>query len=233
MKQLNMAARHSLSLRTPVSLLGAIALLVASAFFLIAAPAPGPALADVEVEELMKEGPLPDQALGSPDAPVTVVEYASLTCSHCADFHANVYPGLKEKYIETGKVRYILREFPLNNQAFAAAALARCLDDKQFFPFIDALFKTQETWSCQNCNVEAELKKLWKQAGGGEEQFKQCLDPKTNKAKLDAILAIRKRGSDEFKVDATPTLFVNGERLTGINSIEQLDKALEPHLKGS
>lgn len=214
--------------------LASVALAVAATvFFVLGTPGPSPALADVEVEKLMEAGPLPDQALGSDQAPVTLVEYASLSCSHCADFHSKVFPGLKEKYIETGKVRYVLREFPLNNEAFAAAALARCVGDDKFFPFVDALFTTQQNWFCQDCDTEAGLKKLWKQAGFGEDKFKQCLDPKTNKAKLDAILEIRKRGAEDFGVSSTPTFFVNGKTVAGVTSLEDLEKAMESHLKGS
>ena len=235
MNQSEMPSKNGLTLKAIISLTGA-ALLAAAIMVIFAgspAPGPGPAMADVQVEELMEAGPLPEKTLGSDQAPVTLVEYASLSCSHCADFHNNVFPGLKEKYIETGKVRYVLREFPLNDQAFAAAALARCVGDDKFFPFVDALYTTQQKWFCQDCDTEAELKNLWKQAGFGEDKFKQCLDGKTNKAQLDAILEIRKRGAEKFGVDSTPTFFVNGKKVAGVTSLEDLEKAMEPHLKGS
>jgi len=216
-----------------VALAGAALIAAVMAYSVLGTPGASPALADVQVEELMEAGPLPEQALGSDQAPVTVVEYASLSCSHCADFHTKVFPGLKEKYIETGKVRYVLREFPLNNEAYAAAALARCVGDDKYFPFVDALFTTQQNWFCPDCDTEAGLKKLWKQAGLGEDKFKQCLDPKTNKAQLDAILEIRKRGAEKFGVNSTPTFFVNGQKVAGVTSLEDLEKAMEPHLKGS
>ena len=228
-----MPSKNGSPVKAVMDLAGAVLVMAAIAFFVLGTPGPSPALADVQVEKLMEAGPLPEQALGSNQAPVTVVEYASLSCSHCADFHNNVFPELKEKYIETGKVRYVLREFPLNKEAFAAAALARCVGDDKFFPFVDALYTTQQTWFCQDCDTEAELKKLWKQAGFGEEKFKQCLDQKTNKAQLDAILAIRKRGADDFGVDSTPTFFVNGQKVAGVTSLDDLEKAIEPHLKGS
>jgi protein-disulfide isomerase len=221
------------SAKAIVGLAGAALIAAVTAFFILGTPSASPALADVQVEELMEAGPLPEQALGSDQAPVTVVEYASLSCSHCADFHTKVFPGLKEKYIETGKVRYVLREFPLNNEAYAAAALARCVGDDKYFPFVGALFATQQNWFCPDCDTEAGLKKLWKQAGLGEDKFKQCLDPKTNKAQLDAILEIRKRGAEKFGVNSTPTFFVNGQKVAGVTSLEDLEKAMEPHLKGS
>jgi protein-disulfide isomerase len=216
-----------------VGLVSATLTAAVMAFFILGTPGASPALADVQVEELMEAGPLKEQAMGSDQAPVTVVEYASFSCSHCADFHTEVFPELKEKYIETGKVRYVLREFPLNNQAFAAAALARCVGDDKYFPFVDALYTTQKNWFCPDCDTEAGLKKLWKQAGLSEDQFKKCLDPKTNKAQLDAILEIRKRGAEKFGVDSTPTFFVNGKKVAGVTSLEDLEKAIEPHLKGS
>ncbi len=178
----------------------------------------------------MAPGPLPENAIGSQSAPVTIVEYTSITCSHCAAFHKNVLPGLKQKYIDTGKVRYVLRDFPLDNTAFAASALARCAGAKKYFAFIDALFATLETWHCLDCDIEAGLMRLWKQTGMGEDKFKQCLDPKANKAMLDGINGIRKRGSETFGVNATPAFFVNGKPTFGIVTLEDLEKAIIPLL---
>src|SRR5262249_61306086 len=95
---------------------------------------------EVPMDELMKPGPLPDLVLGNADAPITVVEYASMTCGHCAHFHTTVFPTLKEKYVDTGKVRFIMREFPLDNLAAAAAMLARCAGDRTTFPPVSVLF---------------------------------------------------------------------------------------------
>ena len=102
---------------------------------------------EVSVEELMKPGPLPDLMLGSAEAPITVVEYASMTCGHCANFHTKVFPALKEKYVDTGKVRFIMREFPLDNLAAAASMLARCAGEGKTFPFISVLFAKQDDWA--------------------------------------------------------------------------------------
>jgi len=231
--QSKMPSKNGASANVVVSLASTALIAAVMALFILGTPGASTAIADVQVEELMEAGPLPEKAQGSDQAPVTIVEYASLSCSHCADFHTKVFPGLKEKYIETGKVRYVLREFPLNNEAFAAAALARCVGDDKFFPFVGALFTTQQSWFCPDCDTEAELKKLWKQAGLSEDKFKQCLDPKTNKAQLDAILEIRKRGAEKFGVNSTPTFFVNGQMVSGVTSLEDLEKAIEPHLKGS
>ena len=99
------------------------------------------------MEELLKPGPLPDLIIGNADAPITVVEYASMTCGHCANFHTNVFPTLKEKYVDTGKVRFIMREFPLDNLAAAASMLARCAGEGKAFPLISALFAKQDDWA--------------------------------------------------------------------------------------
>src|SRR5205807_3525317 len=99
----------------------------------------------VSTEELMNPGPLPDQVLGAAEAPVTIVEYASMTCPHCADFHTKTFPELKQRYIDTGKVRFIFREFPLDQLALAGSALARCAGEGKYFPMVETLFSTQRT----------------------------------------------------------------------------------------
>jgi protein-disulfide isomerase len=183
-----------------------------------------PAAAEVSVDELMKAGPLPDLVLGKPDAPCTIVEYASLTCGHCANFHNKVLPVLKEKYIETGKVRLILREFPLQNLAAGAAMLARCAGggDKTI-AFTTALFAKQEEWAFQQQNPLPELFKFAKQAGFTQESFDKCL---TDQKLLDDITAVRTRASDVFGVDATPAFFINGKRFTSNPSLEAFEKAI-------
>src|SRR5439155_18141168 len=108
-----------------------------------------PGGADVPMAELMLPGPLGDNSLGSPDAPVTIVEYASMTCPHCAHFHETAFPELKKKYIDTGKVRFIFREFPLDSLALAGSMLARCAGTDRFFPMIETLFAQQKEWVVQ------------------------------------------------------------------------------------
>jgi protein-disulfide isomerase len=185
---------------------------------------------EVPVEELMKPGPLPDVALGKADAPVTIVEYASLTCSHCASFHNNVYPALKAKYIDTGKVRFILREFPLDNLAAGAAMLARCAGGDATYAMLEALFKTQEKWAFVRGSAVPELFKVAKEASFTQERFDACLNDKKT---LELIVAARDRASKEFGVNSTPTFFINGKRLKGSsNSIEVFDQALAPLLNG-
>jgi protein-disulfide isomerase len=183
---------------------------------------------EVSLEELMKPGPLPDLVLGKDDAPITVVEYASMTCGHCANFHNKVFPALKEKYIDTGKVRLIFREFPLDNLAAGAAMLARCIGGDKTFPLISALFHTQETWAFVKGDPRPELFKVAKQAGFTQESFDKCLS--TQKL-LDEISAIRARAVDAFGVNSTPTFFINGKKLTAGATLDEFEKAFAPILK--
>jgi len=178
---------------------------------------------EISVEELMKPGPLPDLVVGKADAPITVVEYASMTCGHCAHFHNTVFPTLKEKYIDTGKVRFIMREFPLDNLAAAASMLARCAGEGKSFPLISALFAKQDDWAFVKGDPRPELLKFAKQAGFTQESFEKCL---TDQKLLEDISAVRSRGADTFGVNATPTFFVNGKKLNGV-ALEDFEKAFE------
>lgn len=182
--------------------------------------------ADVAVEELMKPTDLSDIAIGSPDAKVTVVEYSSLTCPHCAAFQAKVFPEFKTKYIDTGKVRFISREFPLDNLAAAGAMLARCVAKDKAFDFVETMFATQATWADQN-NAQAKLLEVAKQAGFTKDTFEKCL---TDQALLDKISAGRTRAGEKFQVNSTPTFFVNGKRLAGNSKVEDFDKIIQPLL---
>ncbi len=181
---------------------------------------------EVAVDELMKPGDLPDIAVGSADAKVTIVEYSSLTCPHCANFQAKVFPDFKTKYIDTGKVRFITREFPLDNLAAAAAMLARCIDPAKSFDFVETMFATQAVWASGQ-NPKAKLFEVAKQAGFSEESFEKCL---TDQVLLDKVNAVRTRASDKFQIASTPTFFVNGKRLAGNNRLEDFDKVIEPML---
>ena len=184
------------------------------------------ALAQPTAEELMRPGPLPDLVLGKADAPVTIIEYASMTCPHCANFHKTTYPALKSKYIDTGKVRFIFREFPLDDLAVAASMLARCAGGEKSMALIDVLFASQDKWATRD-PIPA-LLQIAKQAGFTQASFDTCL--KDQKLYND-ILAVRERGSKEFKVESTPTLFVNGKLQKGGATIEELDKLIQPLLK--
>jgi len=194
-------------------------------------PFAGPASAQTTISplELMKPDALPDMALGDPKAPVTIVEYASMTCPHCADFQEKTFPELKKRYIDTGKVRYIFREFPLDNLAAAASMLARCAadtDSDKYFALTDTLFRQQRTWA-----VEKPLPPLMtiaKQAGFTEQTFNACL---SNQKVLDGIESIRQRAIKQFKVQSTPTFFINGNLHAGALSIDEMAKAIDPLLK--
>jgi protein-disulfide isomerase len=178
-------------------------------------------------EELMNPGPLPERSQGKADAPVTMIEYASMTCSHCARFDTQVYPTLKSKYIDTGKVRYIMREFPLDPLAAAGFMLARCAGDDKYFPMIDVLFKMQSQWAFVKEPIPA-LLDIAKQAGFTEKTFNDCLG---DQKLLDDIDAVRQRAAEKFGVNSTPTFFVNGQIHRGEMTLDELDKVLAPYLK--
>ena len=190
----------------------------------VAAEAPKP---DVNLDELMKKGDLPDNVIGNADAPVTIIEYSSMTCPHCAAFHKEVLPLIKSKYIDTGKVRYIIREFPLDNVAATAAMLARCVDPAKYYDFVDMLYTRQEDWAYKDQPLP-ELQKLSKQAGFTDERFKQCTsDEKT----LNYISWVRDRANKQFGVRATPSFFVNGKRIKGAATIQKFDELIAAEAK--
>jgi|SRR5262249_23121734 len=180
----------------------------------------------VSIEELMAQGPLPDQVLGEAEAPVTIVEYASMTCPHCAAFHETTYPELKKRYIDTGKVRFIFREFPLDPLAAAGFMLARCAGEGKYYPMIETLFHQQKTWAVQK--PIPPLLAIAKQAGFSQQSFEQCL---ANQKLLEDIEKVRERAANKFGVNSTPTFFINGERVAGALSIEDLEKKIQPYLK--
>lgn len=183
----------------------------------------------VSLDELMKVTGLPDLVIGKADAPVTVVEYASMTCGHCASFHNKVFPTLKEKYVDTGRVRFIFREFPLDNLAAAASMLARCTgEDGKAYAMISALFAKQDDWAFVRTNPVPELFKFARQAGFTQESFDKCL---TDQKLLDQIIEGRERAAKLFGVDSTPTFFINGKRLKDrSDQVESFDKAIQPLL---
>jgi protein-disulfide isomerase len=176
--------------------------------------------------DLMEPGPLGEESMGDDKAPVTIIEYASMTCPHCANFAINTFPQIKEKYIDTGKVRYILREFPFDPVAAGAFMLARCAGNDKFFAVVDLLFRTQHTWAVEK--PLAPLLATVKQAGFTEDSFKQCL---ANQKVLDGVEWVRNRASDKFKVDSTPTFFINGQVQKGALSFEEMQKLIDPLLK--
>jgi len=190
---------------------------------------PRPAKADtsdVDQAELAKAGPDGDIVLGSDKAPVTIVEYASMTCPHCAHFSTTTFPELQKRYVDTGKVRFIFREFPLDPLAAAGFMLARCAGSDKFMPIIETLFAKQAEWMVQQ-PIEP-LRTIAKQFGFTEQSFDQCL---ANQKVLDGIQDVRDRAASKLGVNSTPTFFVNGKRLVGDQSIDALAKAIAPYLK--
>ena len=177
-------------------------------------------------EELLVAGPLGDKALGDDNAPVTIVEYASMTCGHCGNFHRNTWAALKEKYIDTGKVRFIFREFPLDNSAFAVAMLARCAPADRFFTIIDLYFSTQDAWLQSQDRYNA-LLDLAKQAGFSKESFDACL---ANQALFEGLDEVKNRGARKFGITGTPTFFINGTKAVGALSLEEMETHIQPQL---
>jgi protein-disulfide isomerase len=179
--------------------------------------------------DVAKPVSLPDMVLGSADAKVTITEFASMTCPHCAAFNAETFPKIKSAYIDTGKVRYIFREFPLDIKAAAGSMLARCIangDAPKYFAVTDMLFRQQNDWVAKNTTET--LARIGKQAGLSQQQVETCLK---DQALLDKIAADQKYASDVLKVDSTPTFFINGERIKGEASFEEFQKRIDPLLK--
>jgi protein-disulfide isomerase len=173
--------------------------------------------------DLMKPEALPDRVMGD-----TIVEYASMTCPHCAHFQETTFPELKKAYIDTGKAKYMLREFPLDDLAAAAFVLARCageLDSSRYYALVDTLFAKQNTWAVQQ--PIPPLMAIAKQAGFTEQSFNACLN---NQKLLDNIEAVRERAVKQFQVNSTPTFFINGQKYVGALSFDDMKKAIDPLL---
>ncbi len=174
--------------------------------------------------ELMASEALPDVPQGKADAPVTMIEYASMTCTHCAHFHETTYPTLLKDYIDTGKVRFILREFPLDPLATAGFMLARCEGPDKRNAVIDLLFDKQQSWAFTDKPLEA-LESVVKQTGMSKDKFEACLK---DQKLYDQINEVRDRGGQKFGVTATPTFYVNGTKVTGEVNPQTLEKILNP-----
>lgn len=183
----------------------------------------------IPTDELMAKEALPDIVQGKADAPITIIEYASMTCSHCAAFHAESYPYLLKNYIDTGKVRFILREFPLDPLAAAAFMLARCSGADKRNAMVDLLFDQQKNWAFNDKPLEA-LSGLVKQTGMSQEGFNACIN---NQALYNQVNEVRDRAAQKFGVNATPTFFINGKKEAGEMNPQMLDKLLQPLLKKS
>ena len=184
----------------------------------------GPPALALDVEALNKAPELGEMALGPDDAKVTVIEYASATCPHCAAFHKDAFGKLKAEYIDTNKVRFVFREFPLNDAAMAAFMIARAAPKEAYFPLMDIYFNTLETWAAK---PDEGLFNIAKQAGFTREKFDATLK---DEALAKKILAIRDGGA-AFGVQGTPTFFINGELFDGERTIEGFRVKIDPLLQ--
>jgi protein-disulfide isomerase len=183
--------------------------------------AAGQAPADLKpIDSPLAKAQPDDFVEGNAEAPITMIEYSSLSCPHCAKFQKDVLPQVKKDFIETGKVKLIQRDFPLNKPAVQAAQLAHCAGPMRYFALVDVLFKTQEQWLTENATEK--LAQIAATAGMDRPTFDACLANKDIEAK---IVATRKAGEDAFQVNSTPTFIVNGVKLEGEQSYDDL-KAL-------
>jgi len=181
---------------------------------------------DPPLAELMKPNPLGEMTMGDEKAPITVIEYASMTCPHCAHFSETTFPELKKRYIDTGKVRFMFREFPLDQLALAGFMLVRCAGPDKYFPLVETLFAQQRDWVVQK-PLEP-LRGIAKQAGLTQQAFDTCLD---NRELIDGIEKVRGQAAEKLGVNSTPTFFINGKRVPGALSIEEMEKEFAPYLK--
>ena len=196
-------------------------LLAGAALAALGATTPAFALDKAEV---MKPPALGDMALGAEEgAKVTIIEYASATCPHCAAYHKDAWKKLKAEYVDTKKIRYIFREFPTNDAALAAFMIARSAPKDAYFPLMDLFFETLETWAQDPRNG---LLNIAKQAGFTEAKFDETLK---NEALAKGILEIREDGS-KFGVQGTPSFFINGEKFDGERTFEAFKAAIDPLL---
>jgi protein-disulfide isomerase len=179
---------------------------------------------DPSTADLMNGGPLEDMWLGAEDAPVTIIEYASMTCPHCRTFHVTVFEDFVAEFVDTGEVRFVLREYPLDNRAAAAFMLARCAPGENgYYALIDHLFETQDQWAFVEVDVFTDtLFAQVEQAGFTRTDFEACL---ANQQLLDDVIATYDRGA-ELGVTATPTFFINGQSYPGALTMAQLRTAI-------
>ena len=194
-------------------------IVAAFALFLMAAAAP----ANAQQQTDWAKG---DMALGKPDAPVTVIEYASMTCPHCARFHAETLKAFKEKYVDTGKVRLIFREFPFDGLALRASMLARCAGAERYFPMLDVLFQQQNQWTRAKDPMAA-LGQIGRLAGVSPQKFEACMQ---SEELQNAVVQNRLEGQEKHKVESTPTFVVDGEKHSGALTLAQLDEILAKKL---
>ena len=172
--------------------------------------------------ELMAAGPLGDRVLGKATAPVTVIEYVSLTCPHCANFHKTLFPRMKKEFIDTGKVRYIVREFPIGHMSGAAAIVNRCAPEDKYFFLLNQFLTRQPEWVSQEVRPDA-LYSVAKSSGMTRETFDKCL---SNQVIIDGLTEVKQRGR-QFGVIGTPTFFINGRKAQGEVTFDEIKAMIE------
>lgn len=200
-----------------------LALAASAAGIVLAGPA---GAQNVLPADLVPPGPLGDAWLGPADAKVTIIEYASLTCSHCATFHGSTWKELKTRYVDPGLVRFTLREFPLDPVATLGFMVARTDESARYYPITDLLFETQRSWAFSDKPLDA-MRAVVRQAGITQEKFDAVL---RDRKLYDAVLAVKNKAADTFKVSSTPTFFINGQRVAGAMSIDEIEKTIKPIL---
>jgi protein-disulfide isomerase len=198
-------------------------MLIAAAASALVAPVVAPVAtglhagaARAEVQEIFPD----DRILGPADAPITIIEYSSLTCPHCAVLHREALPEIKETWIAEGKARLVFRHFPLDAMALRAAAVADCIEGERFFGFLDLLFKSQKRWAKSNPPLKA-LGQLARLAGMSQEKFESCAN---DEAEMNRILERRQDGMQTYDVKSTPTLIINGRKVEGARDFDHFEK---------
>lgn len=187
----------------------------------VAVPPAGPALA---------QDALPERVLGSPDAPVELVEYASLSCPHCAAFHARALPEIRERFIDTGRVRYVYRDFPLDRPALLGSMIAQCQAEERFFPVLEMLFRRQDDWARKGDPEEMKeaITGHLRQFGITRGDISACLaETEENQGRMRAILQERLDASNRLGVNSTPSFFVDGEKVEGALDADRLAEFVE------
>jgi protein-disulfide isomerase len=182
---------------------------------------------DIDMEAALKPGPLKEMTLGDPNAPVKIIEYMSMTCPHCAHFHETTFDAIKTKYVDSGKVYFVLREFPFpqDTASLAAFMLARCTTEDKFFPFVSMFLKQQRAWAApDNGDVRGAMLQLSKLGGFTQETFDACL---TNAKLAGDVSATRDRGAEEFGVNSTPTFLINGKAYSGDMSVDSMSALID------
>ena len=169
---------------------------------------------------------LGEPAIGDANAPVTIIEYSSLTCPHCAAFHANTLPELKKRYIDTGKVRLVLRDFPLDQMALKAAVIAHCAGPQRQPQFVEVFYAQQASWA-RASDPEKALRQLAQLGGLGADQIDACL---ADKALEEAVLQARLEGQEKFKIESTPSFIIDGKTYAGDQSADKFAELIDPLL---